>query len=233
MSSDKFDPSKPLVSCHEVGRTFGTGSNAVVALQGVTCEILPGQQLAVTGPSGSGKSTLLHLLAGLDQPTIGTITWPAIGNRPLRPGPVGVVFQGPSLMPPLDVIENVALPLVLGGMSQSQANGIARAALEHLELSDLGHKLPEELSGGQSQRVAIARVLVGDPYLILADEPTGQLDHLHGAMVVDALINAAIGLGAALVISTHDPKVASRFSDRWQMVDGTLLQGSKKKAARA
>jgi len=166
---------------------------------------------------------LLHLLAGLDTPTAGTISWPALGARnELRPGPVGIVFQGPSLLPPLDVTENVALPLLLAGVDRDAATAGARDALARLGLDDLGAKLPEELSGGQAQRVAVARVLAGAPRLILADEPTGQLDHVAGAQVIDVLIEAATALGAALVISTHDAELAARMAERWQMSDGRL-----------
>ena len=131
------------------------------------------------GPSGSGKSTLLHLMAGLDDPTVGTVSWPGIGPRSgLRPGPVTVIFQGPSLLAPLTVEENVALPLVLDGMGDAEAHRAARATLDVVDLLDLRDKLPEEISGGQAQRVAVARALAGAPRLILADEPTGQLDRL-------------------------------------------------------
>lgn len=212
------------VRCEGAGRTFGTGVRAVVAVHGANCEIHAGRHLAITGPSGSGKSTLLHLLAGLDRPTTGTVTWPALGSwDELRPGPVGVVFQGPSLLPPLDVRENVALPLLLAGVSEAEAGAAADAALDRLGLSALAAKLPEELSGGQAQRVAVARVLAGRPQLILADEPTGQLDHLTGGAVIDALIESAVLLGAALVVTTHDPAVADRFDVRWEMADGRLL----------
>jgi len=212
------------VRCEAAGRTFGTGLRAVVAVHGANCEIHTGRHLAITGPSGSGKSTLLHLLAGLDRPTTGTVTWPALGSwDELRPGPVGVVFQGPSLLPPLDVTENVALPLLLGGVSEGEARAAAGTALDRLGLSDLAAKLPEELSGGQAQRVAVARVLAGRPQLILADEPTGQLDHATGGAVIDALVESAAHLGAALVVTTHDPEVAARFDVCWEMVDGRLL----------
>jgi putative ABC transport system ATP-binding protein len=212
-----------LARADAVARTFGSGTAAVVAVHGVSCEIRSGARLALTGPSGSGKSTLLHLLAGLDEPTVGTITWPALGPRPdHRPGLIGVVFQGPSLLPPLDVAENVALPLLLAGRSEREAAAAARVALERLGLEGLATKLPEELSGGQAQRVAVARVLASRPRLILADEPTGQLDHRNGAVVVDALLEAAAALDAALVVATHDPLVAERFSERWSMTDGGL-----------
>lgn len=215
---------EPLVRCLDVGRTYGTGRSAVVALHGVTCEIHEGDALAIMGPSGSGKTTLLHIIAGLDAPTTGSITWPALGAREdLRPGPVALVLQGPSLLPPLDVVENVALPLVLGGAEQQDATTRAEHALATLELTPLADKLPEELSGGQAQRVAIARALAQRPQLLLADEPTGQLDHATAAAVMDVLIHAAEESGAALVVSTHDHAVGDRFARRWIVDDGRLF----------
>jgi ABC-type lipoprotein export system ATPase subunit len=212
-----------IVRADGVARTFGRGSSAVVAVHGVTCVVRAGDMIALAGASGSGKSTLMHLLAGLDVPTAGTITWPAIGDRAaLRPGPIAVVFQAPSLMPPLDVVENVALPLQLAGVDRVTALQSAELALRRLDLESLASSLPEELSGGQAQRVAVARVLVGRPRLILADEPTGQLDHASGAMVIDALITTADEIGAALVVNTHDALVAQRFPQRWTMHDGRL-----------
>ena len=213
-----------LVRAVRAARTFGRGPAAVVAVHGASCQITAGARLALTGPSGSGKSTLLHLLAGLDEPTAGTVTWPALGSRQqLRPGPVAVVFQGPSLLPPLDVAENVALPLLLAGRPEAEAAAAAHQALARLGLEALAARLPEELSGGQAQRVAVARALAGRPRLILADEPTGQLDHRNAAVVIAALLEAAGTLGAALVVATHDPLVADRFADRWSMADGRLL----------
>lgn len=214
-----------VIHAHDVARTFGKGSAAIVAVHGVSCDVHAGQQIALTGPSGSGKTTLLHLFAGLDSPTTGTVEWPTLGGiSDLRPGPVAVVFQSPSLLPPLDVVENVALPLLLQGQTRGLARSIAMTALERLGLDALASKLPEELSGGQAQRVAIARVLAGHPRLILADEPTGQLDHHNGALVVDALISAATELGAALIINTHDQTVADRLPIRWSMASGRLTQ---------
>lgn len=213
-----------LARAVDVARTFGTGRTALVAVHDVTCSIEPGDRIALMGPSGSGKTTLLHLLAGLDRPTRGTVDWPAIGPLDqLRPGPVAVVFQAPSLLPPLDVIENVALPLLLAGADRRAARTGAQSALARLGLEDLTAKLPEELSGGQAQRVAIARVLAGAPQLILADEPTGQLDHRTAAVVVDALLETADALGAALVVATHDPRVADHLAARWSMADGRLI----------
>ncbi|MDX6732196.1 MAG: putative transport system ATP-binding protein [Baekduia sp.] len=140
----------------------------------------------------------------------------------LRPGPVAVIFQGPSLLPPLTIEENVALPLVLAGATDRDAHVAARHALELVDLVDLRDKLPEEVSGGQAQRAAVARALAGAPQLILADEPTGQLDRANGAAVVDVLLAAAEHAGAALVVSTHDLTVADRLSDRWELHSGRL-----------
>ena len=217
-----------LVRCEQVARTYGTGQTATVALHGASCEVRAGQQVAITGPSGSGKSTLLHLLAGLDEPTSGSVTWPDIGERAaLRPGPVAMVFQGPSLLDPLTVLENVALPLQLDDVDEIVARELALEALASLGLEDLADKLPEELSGGQAQRVAVARVLAGAPKLILADEPTGQLDRASADAVIDVLVRVAARHGSALVVSTHDPLVAERLSERWTVADGRLSAGAE------
>jgi putative ABC transport system ATP-binding protein/lipoprotein-releasing system ATP-binding protein len=217
-----------LVRCVGVTRTYGRGQTATVALQAADCEVQAGQRIALVGPSGSGKSTLLHLMAGLDDPTTGEVSWPAIGTRDeLRPARVAVVFQGPSLLPPLTVLENTALPLVIGGMADLHARGVARGALRTLDLEDLADNLPEEISGGQAQRVAVARALAGQPDLILADEPTGQLDSVNGAAVVDVLLAASAHAGAALVISTHDLQVAGRLPERWEMHSGELILGER------
>ena len=213
----------PLVCCEGVARTYGTGTTATVALQATDCEVSAGQLVGLVGPSGSGKSTLLHLMAGLDEPTVGIVSWPAIGSREeLAPGRVATIFQGPSLLPPLTVLENVSLPLVIGGMTDDQAREVARRALRTLDLSELADKLPEEISGGQAQRVAVARALAGEPDLILADEPTGQLDRANGAAVVDVLLAAREHAGSALVIATHDLTVADRLPERWEMHSGEL-----------
>jgi ABC-type lipoprotein export system ATPase subunit len=213
-----------LVVAEGAARTYGSGAAAVVALHDVSCAVEAGAGIAIVGPSGSGKSTLLHLLAGLDAPTVGRVFWPALGDHPrrLRPGTVAVVFQGPSLLPALDSLENVAFPLLLAGEDESSASRAAAAALDELGLGDVARLLPEELSGGQAQRVAIARALASRPRLLLADEPTGQLDHATAAAVVNTIEAAAAATGAAVVVATHDESVAARLGDRWQMVDGAL-----------
>lgn len=216
-------PSGALVECDSVSRTFHRGSVEVAAVRSLSCAVTDGMRVALTGPSGSGKSTLLHLLAGLGSPTTGTIGWPGLGGPPRgRPGVVGMVFQGPSLVPALDVVENVALPLLLAGTDENDAAGHACAALDRLGVGELARKLPEEISGGQAQRVALARVLASRPRLILADEPTGQLDHDTGDRVISVLLDTADELGAALVVSTHDPRVATRLARRWRLDDGRL-----------
>lgn len=221
-----------LVACEGAARTYGSGAAATVALEPTTCEIRSGDRVALVGPSGSGKSTLLHLMAGLDEPTLGEVRWPAIGPpQALRPGPVAVIFQGPSLLPPLTVEENVALPLILAGRDDRDAHAAAAEALERLDLATLGAKLPEEISGGQAQRVAVARALAGSPKLILADEPTGQLDRASGETVVDVLLAAAEHAGAALVVSTHDMSVAARLPAVWRLTDGRMATTEQEEAA--
>lgn len=215
--------SSAVACCVAVSRTFGSGDTAVRAVREVSCLIPPDSRIALTGSSGSGKTSLLHLIAGLDQPTEGTVSWPSLGNiRDGRPSGIGVVFQGPSLLPSLDVTENVALPLLFGGRDDGTAMADARAALDLVGIRDLAPKLPDELSGGQSQRVAIARVLAARPALILADEPTGKLDHYNAQRVISVLLDAATAIGAAVVIATHDPAVAGQLTEHWTMRDGQL-----------
>jgi putative ABC transport system ATP-binding protein len=215
---------RALLTCRAVTRTYGAGETAFTAVRGVTCEVDPNSRIALTGPSGSGKSTLLHLMAGLDAATSGSVEWPVFGEHPsARADLVGVVFQGPSLIPALNVVENVGLPMILSGVDGNDAEVRARAALELLELEPLVDKLPDELSSGQAQRVAVARVLAAAPRLVLADEPTGQLDRGNAAMVIDVLLKVCEELGAALVVSTHDPLVSDRLSIQWAMHDGVLL----------
>lgn len=211
-----------LVICEEVSRVFGTGPGAVVAVHGTSCVIAADSRVAVIGPSGSGKSTLLHLLAGLEQPTVGSVTWPGLLPEPERAFQIGVVFQSPSLVPALTVAENTALPLVLGGTPDRESQARAAEALAAVGMDDLAGKLPEELSGGQGQRVAVARVLAQRPRLVLADEPTGQLDRATGQHLIGVLLATASQIGAALVVSTHDRAVADHLDTHWYMYEGRL-----------
>ena len=212
---------KAVVSVRQAGRVYDRGHQPVTALASATCEVYPGARIALVGPSGSGKSTLLHLLGGLETPTSGTVIWPALGSREhLRPEHVAFVFQTPSLIPSLNVIENVELPLLLAG--NSGARKAAFDVLKRIELASLADKLPEELSGGQAQRVGVARALAYTPKLILADEPTGQLDGPTAAHLFDVWLGALEGTDTALVVATHDLRVADRLIEKWQMRFGRL-----------
>ncbi len=218
------DPSydRALIICTDVGRSYGNGEQAVVAVYDATCGIVPGDRIAIVGPSGSGKSTLLHLLAGLETPTVGQLTWPALDEHPGNPAAIGLVFQAPSLIPSLTVVENVELPLLLADHTAAAARDRARAALALLDLDSMRQDLPQELSGGQAQRVVIARVLACRPPLILADEPTSQLDRATADHVTDVLLQVADQTGAALVVATHDGIIAGRMSQVWPIRDGRL-----------
>jgi ABC-type lipoprotein export system ATPase subunit len=211
--------STSVTVCDSVSRSFGD----VHAVRNVSCSLGAGQRVVIVGPSGSGKSTLLHIIAGIEEPSSGSVSWPALGLREqLRPRQVALIFQAPSLLAPLDVLENVALPLVLAGIDEDDATRAAHEALSRLNIDDLANRLPQELSGGQAQRVAVARVIAGRPRLVIADEPTGQLDHKTGGRMLDVLDAAVADVGAALLLSTHDPRVAARFDARWNMSDGRL-----------
>jgi lipoprotein-releasing system ATP-binding protein len=212
-----------LAEATDVSRVFGDDDNRVVALQHATCKIVRGDRIALVGPSGSGKSTLLHLLAGLDDPTTGTISWPALGDRSgLRPSKVSFVFQSESLLAPLTVVENIEVPCLLGGSDSDAAREDASRLLGELDLGALADKLPEEISGGQAQRAAVARSLVTRPALILADEPTGQLDHATARHLLDLLLRRLEGTDTALVIATHDSFVAGRMTTQWKIEHGIL-----------
>jgi ABC-type lipoprotein export system ATPase subunit len=216
-----------LVRAAGLKKLFGNGQGTVVAVAGATFEIREGDRIALTGPSGSGKTSLLHLIAALDQPSAGAIEWPALGRAEnLRPGPVGVAFQGPSLLPPLTVAENVALPALLAGTTDEEATATAGALIAQLGLAEVADKLPEEISGGQAQRAGLARALVGRPRLILADEPTGQLDRSSAAQLIDVLLEHVSATNAALVVATHDAAVADRLPLRWSMTERILQTGA-------
>src|SRR5690348_13995528 len=216
-----------LVRASALSRRYGNGQGAVIAVAGATFEIHEGDRIALIGPSGSGKTSLLHLIAALDQPSGGVIEWPALGQAAdLRPGPVGIAFQGPSLLPPLTVAENVALPALLAGSAEAAAAATARALIERLGLAEVAAKLPEEISGGQAQRSGLARALVSRPRLILADEPTGQLDRSSAAELIDVLLEHVNATNAALVVATHDAAVADRLPLRWSMTERILQTGA-------
>lgn len=213
-----------LVEGKNVARRFG---HDILALQPASFVIRSGDRIALLGRSGSGKSTLLHLIAGLDAPTGGALSWPALGrNSALRPTYVGIVFQAPSLIPTLSVVENVEVPLRIAGRIASP-RAQAMAALEALGLAGIADKIPDELSGGQAQRVALTRAIAPNPRLILADEPTGQLDQLIARQTVNALLDSIEGSDTAVVVATHDPSVAERMKTTWLMDHGELRLSAK------
>ncbi len=217
----------PVVEAVAVSRRYAQASRSeagqsVEALAAASFRVMPGDRIALMGPSGSGKSTLLHLMADLDTPSAGTLEWPALGDSgTLRPSRIGMVFQTPSLLPMLSVAENVELPMRLGRCPETPRT-LALAALEAVGLAAMADKLPDELSGGQAQRVGIARALANRPALILADEPTGQLDHATAQMVFDTLLDVLRGSPAALVVATHDPTIAARLDTVWTLAHGRL-----------
>jgi putative ABC transport system ATP-binding protein/lipoprotein-releasing system ATP-binding protein len=216
-------PGSPLIEARDLCRTFDLGADPVHAVKNASLVLHQGARIAVTGPSGSGKSTLLKMLAGLEPPTSGSLTWfGATRAEMLRPRRVGVVFQEPSLIPSLTVRENVGLPLQIASDFTDRPHMTADQALDMLSLSDLADKLPDELSGGQMQRVAFARALVTNPEIILADEPTGQLDQPTGHAVLQTVLQALEKNETALLLTTHDQKLASTMATQFRMDHGLL-----------
>jgi putative ABC transport system ATP-binding protein len=210
-----------VLKCTAVTKSFGP----TPALRGADIDVAAGEVLAVMGPSGSGKSTLLHCLAGILRPDSGEVWFdgrriddlPEPTRSRLRRDRFGFVFQFGQLVPELPVLENVMLPLLLGGERMRTARAAANSLLDRLDLDGLHRRRPGELSGGQAQRVAVARALVARPTVIFADEPTGSLDTLAGEMVLDLLVDRARDQGATVLLVTHEARVAS-FADRQVVV---------------
>ncbi len=222
--------STPALEAVEVTRSYQLDGVSVEALRGVTLTVEQGDYLAVVGPSGSGKSTLMHLLGGLDRPTTGILR---VGGRDVsemtqdelavvRNETLGFVFQAFQLLPRTSAVDNVAMPLVYRGVRRAERRRRAAAALEQV---GMGHRLdhrPNQLSGGEQQRVAIARALVGDPQVLLADEPTGNLDTRTGEEVMALLEALNSTRGVAVVLVTHDREVAARARRQVRVRDGLL-----------
>jgi ABC-type lipoprotein export system ATPase subunit len=206
-----------------VSRRFERAGAGVAAVEDASFVIDARSRIALVGPSGSGKSTLLHLMAGLLDPSAGSVSWPALDEAgDGRVGAIAVVFQAPSLVPWLDAVENVMVPLLLKGLDEKAARRQAEAALAALGLAEIADKLPEELSGGEAQRIAVARAIAQEAKLMLADEPTGQLDQATAREVMSALVHAADRNRAALIVATHDPAVAAALPAVWRMKHGCL-----------
>lgn len=221
---------RPMIFARGLTRVFGTGANAVMAVNGVDLDIQPLEFVSITGRSGSGKTTLLNMMAGLDSPTAGTVqidgldlsTLQEVDMLELRRRAVGFVFQSFGLMPLLSAFENVALPLHIRGVTWRERRRRAQEALELVGLGPRARHRPYELSGGEQQRVAIARALVTNPHVVFADEPTGELDSATAISVAKLLRDAASERRATVIVATHDPALV-RLSDRnLNMVDGVL-----------
>jgi putative ABC transport system ATP-binding protein len=220
-----------LIALRGLTRHYQVGDQTVRALDGVDLDVPQGDYVAIMGPSGSGKSTLLHLLGCLDRPTagsyrldgaeVGTLDDAALAE--VRSKKIGFVFQFFHLVPRLDAAANVELPMVLAGLRPAERRARARAALAAVGLTDRADHRPDQLSGGQRQRVAIARATVMKPSILLADEPTGNLDSVSGGEIL-ALLEGMNREGLTLVVVTHDPKVGDRARRVVQMVDGKIVR---------
>jgi len=223
-----------MILVQALNRTFQVGDEAVHALRDLNLDIDPGEYIAIMGPSGSGKSTLLNVLGLLDRPDSGkylldgidTLTLPEENRAAVRRTHVGFVFQSFHLIPRLTAAENIALPMMLAGMDPGLRRKRVQAILESLGLEDRAHHRPDQLSGGQRQRVAIARATVMEPSLLLADEPTGNLD-IHSGEEVMTTLEALNRDGITLLVVTHDPDIAARARRHIHMVDGAVVEDRK------
>lgn len=222
---------EPLFQLRDVGRVHGKGPAAVRALDGVSLDIAAGEQLVITGSSGSGKTTLLQILGALDRPSEGTVIFAGadIAGRSiseltrLRASEFGFVFQQFNLIPTLTASENVESGLAPLGLSKTERRARTRGSLESVGLDDRAQHLPSQLSGGEQQRVAIARALARDPKVLLADEPTGNLDSRTGREVLELLTDVARIAQRTVIIISHDRDVAARAPRVLEMLDGRVV----------
>ena len=227
---------EPVISLVDLHRIYHLAGEDIHAVNGVTLDVWPRQMTAIVGRSGSGKTTLLNLIAGLDTPTRGEIR--VLGRNlgqmteserlALRLHKLGFIFQSFGLMPLLSARENVGVPLRMRGMDPVEREARVQEALEWVGLADRAHHRPYELSGGEQQRVAIARALAEDPELVIADEPTGQLDTRTGRRILDLLRRLVTERGVTLVIATHDPQVMAEADVVHEMRDGMLVESRVK-----
>ncbi len=218
-----------MIELDSIERIFQVGDEEVHALKHVTLTIEKGEYLSIMGPSGSGKSTLLNILGLLDRPTSGSYRLDGIDTTSMsdndqadtRRHRIGFVFQSFHLVPRLTAAENIGLPLMLSGMAPKERQVIVEQALDNVDLLDRADHRPDQLSGGQRQRVAIARATIMQPTILLADEPTGNLDQASGESVVEVLENLN-SQGIILIVVTHDADIGNRASRRIRMVDGSI-----------
>jgi putative ABC transport system ATP-binding protein len=220
-----------VVEGRDVWKTYGAGETVVNALKGIDVQIHRGDMVAIMGPSGCGKTTLLNCFSGLDEITRGTVTLEGVNIHSMkdkarsnyRAKRTGFVFQSYNLLPILSAVENTELPLLIAGIHQKEARTRATKILTDLGLGDRLHHRPSELSGGQQQRVSLARALVGQPAIVWADEPTGNLDEEGSKQVTDLLRQLNHDYHQTIVIVTHDPEVASRCDRTLRMRDGVFV----------
>ncbi|MFM2165224.1 MAG: hypothetical protein RL325_1661 [Planctomycetota bacterium] len=221
-----------FIRCRGLTKVYRKGDAEITPLDRLDLDIARGAFVSLMGPSGSGKTTLLNLLAGIDGASRGTLE---IGGEAItamsrdqlaswRARKVGIVFQSYNLVPVLTAFENIELPLLLHPLSRREREQRVRAALETVGLADRGTHFPRQLSGGQEQRVAIARAIVADPPLLLADEPTGDLDRASADMVLDLLERLNAGRGTTVVMVTHDPAAAARAGTQYHLDKGALAR---------
>ena len=224
---------RPVLGLENVHRTFHQGPDALEVLRGIDLEVRSGEIVALVGPSGSGKSTLLHIAGLLEMPDAGEV---AISEKPcsgmnddartaMRREHLGFVYQYHHLLPEFTALENVAIPSIVAGFSRPQARTRARELLGWLGLEDREKHRPGKLSGGEQQRVAIARALAAGPSLLLADEPTGNLDPATASDVFEVLLKLVRGAGLAALVATHNPDLASRMDRVVRLEDGRLVEG--------
>ena len=226
------------IELRDIHKTYENGPLKVPVLHGITFTIERGEYVAIMGPSGSGKSTLMNIIGCLDRPTSGTYVLDGVdvselddnALAELRLRKLGFIFQGFNLLARTDALKNVALPLFYAGVSARRRNQLAQQALEDVGLSDRGHHQPSQLSGGQQQRVAIARALINDPAVLLADEPTGNLDSRTSEDIM-ALFGKLHAGGRTIVMVTHDPNVAKNADRVIQLLDGLVVSDAVRQPA--
>ncbi|GIW60174.1 MAG: macrolide ABC transporter ATP-binding protein [Patescibacteria group bacterium] len=222
----------PVIELRNVTKTYRMGEEEFSALEDISLQIYPGEFVAIVGPSGSGKSTLMHIIGLLDEPTQGQIFIDGAliekasqaQKARIRNHKIGFVFQAFNLLRKTSALENVAMPLIYANVPPKVRQERARRNLELVGLANKMHNHPSELSGGQQQRVAIARALINEPSLILADEPTGNLDRKSGTQIME-LFRQLNTQGKTIIIVTHDPDIASQLNRQIRIVDGRINQG--------